>query len=320
MRALILGYTSIVARRVLPAMALCDGIDVVDIASRSKSPPPDRPKPGAVFSSYEEALARSDAQLVYVSLPNSEHVRLVLACLAAGKHVIVDKPAALALADTEKCLEEAKQRSLLLAEATVFSHHPQVAALRAFADEIGPLTHISARLIIPPMPAENFRNIRALGGGCLLDMGPYAAAVARLFAPEPLVSLAACAALESATFDVDVGFSVLARFADGIRYSGEFSFESEYQNRLELVGARGSVSVERIFSMPPDMAPVWHVRQANKPREVVHAPADAFRHFLEAAMAAIDTGAVGGFAADMLGDARFRETISDSLALWSSKT
>ena len=50
-------------------------------------------RPGAFFRDYEAALQESDADIVYLSLPNAMHEHWVMAALGAGKHVIVDKPA-----------------------------------------------------------------------------------------------------------------------------------------------------------------------------------------------------------------------------------
>lgn len=320
MQVLILGLSSIVQRRILPALALCGDISAIDIASHSQPMPVAWPKQGAFFSDYQAGLSASDAGLVYVSLPNSLHLQWVLAALEAGKHVIVDKPATLNLSDTRRCLEDADKRSLFLAEATVFSHHPQIAGMRAFFDSYGPLTHLDAHFIIPPLPPQNFRNARAMGGGCLLDMGSYAAAVARLFARSPLQALQAYCAPPSDTLDIDVGFSLLARFEDGLRYSGHFSFEGEYQNRLDLNGTRGALSVERLFSPPSDHVSLWEIRTANKASEQIQTPADVFHCFFSAAIAAIAERRYGSFASDMLSDAQFREALATSLSLGNWKT
>lgn len=313
MHVLIIGLSSIVQRRVLPALAILPAVERVDIASRSKPAPANWRKAGSFFSDYTDALAKSGADLVYISLPNSDHLAWITASLAAGKHVIVDKPATLTLSDTQRCAEEATKRSRLLAEATVFSYHPQIAAIREFFDKQGPLTHIDARFIIPPLPNENFRNYRELGGGCLQDMGPYAAAVARLFTRAPLRTLQAYSAPASTKLDIDVGFSVLAHFEDGLRYSGHFSFESEYQNKLALIGAHGSIAIERVFSPPPDMTCILQTRSNNVVREEVQAPCDVFRAFVEAVLTAVEARQHDRFAQDMLVDAQFRGALAASL-------
>jgi predicted dehydrogenase len=314
LRVLIVGLSSIAQRRVLPALAALEEIAGVDIVSRSKPDPGDWGKPGRFFADYGRAIAESDADLIYVSLPNSEHSDWIMAGLAAGKHVVVDKPATLSLVDAERCVKEARRRSLLLAEATVFAHHPQIEAMLAFVAAHGPLTQIEAEFIIPPMPVDNFRNYGKFGGGCLQDMGPYAAAVARLFGGGPLSDLAAFAAPYDRGRDIDMGFSLVARFDSGVRLTGHFSFESEYHNRLVLIGRGGALATERAFSLPADLAPVWQVRRSNQATIEAQPAADAFRLFLKAAVRAVVTGDRSRFYDDLLYDARFRDCLAAALS------
>ena len=313
MHALIIGLSSIAQRRVLPALGALPEISGIDIASRSKDAPAFWPKQGEFFRDYAQAIQQTRAKILYISLPNSDHVAWIQAGLAAGKHVIVDKPATLTLETARQCCEDAHKRGLLLAEATVFSYHAEFAPLRAFFDAHGPLTHVSAQFIIPPLPRENFRNYRKSGGGCLTVMGPYAAAVGRLFGEGLPQHLHAVAAPADPALDIDIGFSLVARYANGMQYTGQFSFESEYQNRLSLVGKAGSVTVERVFSPPPDQGLVWQVRKKNSASEDRRGASDGFEMFLRAALAAISDGRHDEFASDLLTDVTFRDRISASL-------
>src|SRR5450631_3441693 len=102
MRLLILGYSSIAERRVIPAAAKVAAIDEIAIASKSRPQPNGWPKAGRFFGDYEAALRESDADLVYLSLPNAMHEHWVMKALAAGKHVLVDKPAMMTLLAAER--------------------------------------------------------------------------------------------------------------------------------------------------------------------------------------------------------------------------
>jgi NDP-hexose-3-ketoreductase len=305
---LILGYSSIARRRVIPALGGLDGVDCIDVASLSKKEPADWPKSGKLFSSYETALADSQAELVYVSLPNALHERWIEAALASGRHVVVDKPAALSLAAAERLLALAAAKNLLLAEATVFNSHPQFAALAQDASTFGPLTHIVAQFMIPPLPAGNFRTRGDMGGGCLADMGPYAAAVARLFGDE-LETLCCLPAPRYADTDIDMGFSLAARFRNGLRYVGHFSFETEYQNSLTVIGRNGAMTTDRVFSPPPDMPMTWQMRVQNVATQRIFDPCDTFQLFFRKVLAALAAKGHAPLRNDMLSDAVFRHAL-----------
>lgn len=315
MRLLILGYSSIVQRRVLPAAAKTAAIDEISIASRSRPDPNEGwPKRGGFFTDYAAALRESGAEIVYLSLPNAMHEHWVLAALAAGKHVLVDKPAMITRQACERGVKQARHSGRLLAEATVFAYHPHFEALKRFVGENGPLTHVDAQFIIPPLPIGNFRNHAELGGGCLLDMGAYAAAPMRILGGGPPSQITALAGNRHPETGVDTGFSVLARLANGGIFSGHFSFEGEYQNRLLIVAHSGSVRIERVFSPPADHSIEWRRRVRNVDDIVTFEAADIFANFLEAATRAILTGDHEPLHRDLLADAECRAGIAAALA------
>ena len=313
MRLLILGYSSIVERRVLPAAAKVGAIEAISIASRSRSEPDGWPKRGRFFDDYEAALRESNADLVYLSLPNAMHEPWVMAALAAGRHVVADKPAMMTFAGSQRVVTEARRLKRLVAEATVFGHHPQFEALHGFVAGHGPVTQAFAQFIIPPLPIGNFRNHGELGGGCLLDMGPYAAAAMRILGGGVSGVTALAGGLHPET-GVDMGFSVQSRLGNGALFSGQFSFEGEYQNRLLIVGRSGSVIIERVFTPPADHQMEWRRRVSNVDDVMTFEPADTFARFLDAVTSAIAGGDHEKFHRDMLDDAQCREMIGEALA------
>ena len=92
MKILILGYSDLAARRLIPAIKKLRNVKF-DIASRSKSE-----KNGGHdkwYRNYNEAIKSTDAKIIYISLVNSDHYKYALKSLKQNKNVIVDKPIAL---------------------------------------------------------------------------------------------------------------------------------------------------------------------------------------------------------------------------------
>jgi NDP-hexose-3-ketoreductase len=314
MRLLFLGYSSIMQRRALRAAARTAAIDEISIASKSRPEPTEGwPKRGGFFTDYNAALRESRADIVYLSLPNTMHEHWILAALAAGKHVLVDKPAMVTQKACVLGVNQARRAGRLLAEATVFGYHPHFEALKGFLAENGPLTHVDAQFIIPPLPLANFRNHSELGGGCLLDMGPYAAASMRILGGGPPSQITALAGNRHPETGVDMGFSAQARLANGGIFSGHFSFEGEYQNRLLIVAHSGSVMIERVFSPPADHRIEWRQRVRNVETLVTFEAADIFTRFLDVATRAISTSDHEPLHRDLLADAECRARIADAL-------
>ena len=314
MRLLLLGYSSIAKRRVIPAAAQVAAIREISVASKGCKEPRSRwPKYGRFFRDYRRALDESGADTVYLSLPNAFHDDWVFATLAAGKHVIVDKPAFISEQASKKAVTEAREANLLLAEATVFTYHPHLDELLTFVRSTSPPCYVNAQFIIPPLPLGNFRNHPELGGGCLLDMGPYAAALARIFGNGSISQMYALAAGRHPKTGVDMGFSLLARLGNGTVLTGQFSFECEYQNRLIVVSPSGSVVAERVFSVPAGHRVVWRRRLHDKEEELSFEPFDSFARFLEAASRAIETADYEPFYRDLLVDAAFRARLGQTI-------
>ncbi|QAU45931.1 Gfo/Idh/MocA family protein [Bradyrhizobium guangzhouense] len=312
MRLLILGYSSIAERRVIPAAAKVPSISEVSIASKSRPRPAEWPKAGRFFADYEQALRQSDADVVYLSLPNAMHELWLYASLAAGKHVVVDKPALMNAHAGRRAIAAARSAGCLVAEATVFGYHPVFAQIATLLADNGPLTQAAAQFIIPPLPIDNFRNHAELGGGCLLDMGPYAAATMRLLGGS-VSRLTAIGGGRHPETGVDMGFSVQAQLANGGVFSGHYSFEGEYQNRLLVVARSGSAMIERVFSPPADFRLELRHRVRNNENVEVIEPADTFANFLTSVTDAIDGGDHEIFYSDLLMDAECRDRIAAAL-------
>ena len=78
---------------------------------------------------YEALLADRDVDAVYVSLPNELHHEWTLRALAAGKHVLCEKPYSRVPGDVQEAFAAADAAGLVLAEALMWRHHPQALRL-----------------------------------------------------------------------------------------------------------------------------------------------------------------------------------------------
>lgn len=271
---------------------------------------------GRTFGDYESAIASSDADLVYVTTTNELHASLAAASLAAGKHVIVDKPVSIETGDAARLVAEARSRRLLVAEATVWTFHPQVAAARRIFDDAGSRpAHTVASFSFPPLPPGNFRHRAALGGGALWDLGPYAVSPGRVFFGAPPLEIAARQFRDEGA-EVESGFTMLATYPGGRSHSGHYGMTTGYVNRLEILGPDVTVSLERAFTTPPGLVAKVRATVRGAARNVDVPPADSFTEFVRAVMDALAAGDSDRFASDILADAAAMETLRDQSS-WS---
>lgn len=184
MNILIIGFSAIAKKRILPALRKIGVISRIDIASRSSvsGPLAEAAYNGSVFDDYAEAISRSNSDLVYISLVNSSHAEWAEKALRRGCHVIVDKPSFSSFDDVQRLTGLARAKNLCLAEATVYAWHPQIQVTRDLFSQIATRpTRLTVSFSFPPLPADNFRYQQHLGGGALWDLGPYAVSPGRLF-------------------------------------------------------------------------------------------------------------------------------------------
>jgi predicted dehydrogenase len=252
------------------------------------------------FSVYEEALAQSEAQAVYISTYNGMHSRLVLDALASGRHVAVDKPAFLNATQAAAALDLARSRGLVLAEVTVWNEHPRAAAMKCLFEAAGGPTRLSACFSFPPLPPGNFRMDKTLGGGALLDLGPYAVSPGRFFfgcAPlEVCCHRLGSADAQGEDSGVETSFTCLLTYPGGRSFTGVFGFDTGYANTLQALGPGLAARMDRAFTPPPDQ----HLEiEYNSPKgsgRESYAPADPFTLFFSRFFAAIRAGDGSQFA------------------------
>lgn len=129
------------------------------------------------FGSYEEMLSDPTIDAVYVPLPHHLHCEYTLRAASAKKHVLVEKPAALSVAELTNMLASCKANNVLFMEGFMYRFmriHNRVKEISR-SGAIGDLRYIDfswSHKIRKKGPA-GFRMDRSLGGGSLYDLGVY---------------------------------------------------------------------------------------------------------------------------------------------------
>jgi D-xylose 1-dehydrogenase (NADP+, D-xylono-1,5-lactone-forming) len=238
--------TAHINEKVLEGVSGSQTVDVTTVASRS----PERAAEFArahgiprVHGSYEDLLADDEVEAIYIPLPNGMHVEWTLAALAAGKHVLCEKPFTPRAAEVKRCFDAAEEAGLVLSEAFMWRHHPQADRLTELVKEgaIGELRLVRAAFSFS-LPAEtNVRWDADLEGGALMDVGSYCVSGARLLAGEP-------ERVEGeqvlAPSGVDSRFTATMRFPGDVLATFDCGFDLPPRDELEAIGAEGSLFLD----------------------------------------------------------------------------
>lgn len=128
------------------------------------------------YGAYEKLVADPEVDIVYVAAPHTEHRRLALLAISAGKHVLVEKPMGVSAADAAEIVSAARAAGVFAMEAMWSRFLPQTTIIRALLDE-GALGEIAGAAATFAGRFEYDPHSRAfdpaLGGGSLLDLGVY---------------------------------------------------------------------------------------------------------------------------------------------------
>jgi D-xylose 1-dehydrogenase (NADP+, D-xylono-1,5-lactone-forming) len=200
-----------------------------------------------VHETYEALLADPEVDAVYVPLTNDAHRPWTLRGLAAGKHVLCEKPLAMNAAEAEEMGAAATAAGRLLMEAFMYRFQPR---LRALAASLAGrrLRHVHAAFGFTLRDPANYRLRAELGGGALYDVGCYCVDVVRWLLGEPDAARAFMRG-----DPVDMTTSALLHFASGATASVLASFESPEHQVLEIVTDEEVLRIERPFtSQEPD--------------------------------------------------------------------
>lgn len=157
-----------------PLIQACEGLELAAVGSRSfdgKQAPE-----GVRCAGIDEVLCDPGIELIVVATPNDSHARLARQALAAGKHVVVDKPFVLRAVDAEGLIALAHENDRCL---SVFHNRRWDAdfltARQVMAEgRLGPISYAEFHFDRHrPLLKPRWREQPGAGAGVLYDLGPH---------------------------------------------------------------------------------------------------------------------------------------------------
>ncbi|MFE1835211.1 Gfo/Idh/MocA family protein [Streptomyces sviceus] len=138
-----------------------------------------------VAGSYAELIADPEVEVVYNPLANGLHGPWNLEALAAGKHVLSEKPSASNADEAAEVREAAAKAGTVFMEAFHYLFHPVTRRLHEVlaSGEIGELRHVETMVAIPAPADSDPRWSLPLAGGAVMDLGCYSLHAVRVLAP-----------------------------------------------------------------------------------------------------------------------------------------
>jgi predicted dehydrogenase len=205
------------------------------------------------------------------------HVPWSIKALAAGNHVLCEKPIGLSSAEAQELVDVAKRHPhLKVMEAFMYRHHPQWRRAREIvgAGGIGQLRTIHSFFSYYNDDPGNIRNMVGIGGGGLMDIGCYNVSLSRfIFGAEPRRVMGIVE--YDPQFETDRLASGILDFGNGTATFTCSTQLTSYQ-RVNIYGTEGRVEIEIPFNAPPDRpCRMWH-QHGNAIDEIVFEICDQY--------------------------------------------
>ncbi len=201
--------------------------------------------------SYEDLLADSNVDGVYIATPHHLHPQWAIQAAEAGKHVLCEKPVALNVAQAAAMIQTAREHDVFFMEAFMYRCHPQTAKLIELlqAGVIGEVRVIEASFgFNSKFNAESRLYKNAFGGGGIMDVGCYPVSMARLIAGavegKPFLDpVSVSGNAELTETGVDAYAAAVLKFGNGILAQVSTAVQSGLSNTVEIRGSEGRITL-----------------------------------------------------------------------------
>lgn len=248
----ILGAAKIAPVALVRPAGAVDGVTVAAIAARDPGRAAKfatKHKIATVHQTYDELLADPSIDAVYNPLPNALHAEWTLKALAAGKHVLCEKPFTSNEAEAREVADAAAASGLVVMEAFHYRYHALAEKMRTIAHDgrLGEIRDVGTWMWFPLPKFDDIRYNYALGGGTTMDCC-YAVHALRLVGPgEPSV-VSAKPTLQSA--DIDRAMQTTYSFPGGATGHSSTSMWSRrlFRFSVRVTGTRGEMRVANFIA------------------------------------------------------------------------
>ncbi len=208
---------------------------------------------GTAYGSYEELVADSGIDAIYVATPHPAHHDNVILALNAGKPVLCEKPFAVNAKQAQAMVDAAAKNRVALMEAMWARFLPHYAKVREIiaSGVLGPILSIHAdhgqrladqgiaRLVEPQ-----------LAGGALLDLGIYPISFAHMILGNP-ISITSSAVMTDK--GVDAQTSMIFKYDNGAQAILTTTMIEQTPCRAVVAGLDGWLEIDRTFYNPASM-------------------------------------------------------------------
>ncbi len=247
----VIGCGGIADRRTIPGMMLSDKVELVavmdanmDVAEKCKE------KYGAkyAFSNFEDVLALSEIEAVYIASPVFFHKEQAIKAAKAKKHILLEKPVALTVADAEEIKKACEENNVKISIGFLMRFHEYHQKIREIIAEgkIGNVVSMRGQFTCwyPDIEGAWRQNKALSGGGALVDMGIHVIDLLHYITGLKAVEVAAFNQTQTFGYEVDDSSNLIMKMDNGSVAYVDSNFnipDAASVAKLEIYGTKGSI-------------------------------------------------------------------------------
>lgn len=232
-----------------------DDMEIAAVASRTRTTAKRQAEKWNIPEAltYDEMLARSDFDVLYIPVPHTAHKELAIRAMDTGHNVLVEKPGAVCASDWKEMTDCAKKNGVFLMEAVWTRFFPVVAELlnEIKKGTIGEVRVVQSAFAFRIADDYEGRLIDPkLGGGSLLDVGVYNLHFAEMIygsAPDNLIGLAS-SDTDKQHLPVEEQCACVGQYRNGALAVMTSAIRTEMSDTAYIYGSDGYIKVPRFWS------------------------------------------------------------------------
>ena len=246
----IIGFGSFAERAIAPAIRACANSQLVAIQKRSLSAAKQKADEHNIplaFDSVEELVQHKDVDAVFIVSANSQHCSETVAAAKARKHVLVEKPMALNVAEAKKMVDACRRNRVKLMVGHMIRFSNLALRIKEIirSGSIGSVTFVKTEFVYDGRKSLRswLQDSRIAGGGPLFDIGVHCLDTLKFILDAEVISVESQLEPKPTKTRTELSAGVLLRFPKGILASIYCSFAAPIRrSTIEVIGTEGVIS------------------------------------------------------------------------------
>ena len=250
----VIGAGGIADRRTIPGIMLAKNAELVavmevnmELAEKIR----DKYQAKKAYDTIEAILADKDIDAVYIATPVIFHKEQAIQAAKAKKHILIEKPVGLTIAEGNEVAEICKQEGVQIAVGLMMRFHAYHQKMKEIIDsgKLGKIVSCRAQLTCwyPDMPGNWRQQMKTSGGGALMDMGVHCIDLIQYLTSSKAIKVACLKATKTFKYEVEDSASILMEMDNGAFCYVDTNFnipDAAGRGRLEIYGTKGSMLAE----------------------------------------------------------------------------